>query len=93
MRLPSTEIIFQLLFAFFWGPMALFMGPPNSVKCRFLGKFGSHSIIHIFTNYFVIVFLAINFQFSANKWYPNRSVQISRLSYKITNGNPVVLPT
>ena len=38
--------------------------PPNSAKHIFLGKFGSHSIIHTFKNYFATVFLAISFQFS-----------------------------
>ena len=32
--------------------------PPNSVKHRFLGKFGSHNTIHTFKNYFATVFLA-----------------------------------
>ena len=47
-------------------------GPPNSAKYRFLGKIGSHDTIHIFKN-FTIVFSTINFQFSTNKWYPNKS--------------------
>ena len=33
----------------------------NSAKQKFLGKFGSHSIIHIFKNYFTRIFLVINF--------------------------------
>ena len=36
-----------------------------------MGKIGSHGTIHTFKNYFVTVFSAINFQFSANKRYPN----------------------
>ena len=70
-RLPNIEIIFQLCFVFFWGPMTLFIGPPNSAKCKFLGKFKSHSTIHIFKNYFITVFSIINFQLLANNLYPS----------------------
>ena len=49
-------------------------GPPNSVKCRFLNKFRSYSTIYIFKNYFTTVFLTINFQFSINKRYLNKSL-------------------
>ena len=55
---------------FFWGPMTLFIGPPNSAKHKFLGKFRSHSTSHIFKNYFITVFLIINFQLLANNRYP-----------------------
>ena len=41
-------------------------------KRRFLGKFESHNTIYTFKNYFITVFLVINFQFSTNKRYPNR---------------------
>ena len=59
-------------FMFFqWVLWILFTDPQKSAKYRFLGKFGSHSTIHTFKNYFAIVFLAISFQFSANKRYPN----------------------
>ena len=34
---------------------------PNSAKYRFLSKFGSHSTIHTFKNYFTTVFSAISF--------------------------------
>ena len=37
----------------------------------YLYIFGSHDTIHTFKNYFTTVFLTINFQFSANKRYPN----------------------
>ena len=70
MRLPSIEIIFQLCFVFFLGPMTLFIGPPNSGKRKILGNFGSYSTIHIFRNYFITVFSIINFQLLANNWYP-----------------------
>ena len=56
---------------FFSGLIGTVHKPPNSAKHRFLGKFGSYSTIHTFKNYFVTVFLAISFQFSANKRYPN----------------------
>ena len=35
--------------------------PPNSKKHKFLGKFGSHSTIHTFKNYFVTMFSTISF--------------------------------
>ena len=56
---------------FFSGLKGIVHKPPSSAKHRFLGKFGSYSTIHTFKNYFVSVFLAISFQFSANKRYPN----------------------
>ena len=43
---------------FVYGPMDTVHGPILST-------------IHIFKNYFITVFSVINFQFSANKWYPN----------------------
>ena len=61
-----------LRFAFFWSYTVY--GPPNSVKCRFLSKFRSHSTIYIFKNYFTTAFLTINFQFSINKRYLNKSL-------------------
>ena len=36
------------------GSMGTVYRPSNLVKHRFLDKFGSHSIIYIFKNYFVI---------------------------------------
>ena len=52
-------------------PMGTVHVPPNSAKYRFLSKFGSHNTIHIFKNYFVTIFSAINFQFLADKQYLN----------------------
>ena len=51
--------------------MALFTNPQKSSKHKFQYKFGSHSTIHKFKNYFAIVFSVFSFQFSANKLYPN----------------------
>ena len=44
------------------GPTGTVHVPSNLVKHRFLGKFGFHSIIHTFKNYFTIVFSTISFQ-------------------------------
>ena len=48
---------------FLVGPTGTVHVPPNLVKHRFLGKFGFHSIIHTFKNYFTIVFSTISFSF------------------------------
>ena len=53
-------------------PMSIVHRSPRTEKRRFLDKFGSHSTIHTFKNYFVTVFSVISFQFSTNKRYPNR---------------------
>jgi len=53
------------------GSTALFTDPQKSSKHKFQYKFESHSTIYTFKNYFITVFSAINFQFSANKQYPN----------------------
>jgi len=58
-------------FVFLVDPISIVHGQLNSAKYRFLGKSRSHSTIHIFKNYFTIVFFAINFQFSVNKGYLN----------------------
>jgi len=76
--MDSTESGSQLCLAFFWGPTTLFMGPPNSTKCAYPCIFGSHSTIHTFNNYFITVFSAISFQFSANKRYSNRPLVTPR---------------
>ena len=69
----SVVCVALLLHLRFWMiPTALFMTQPNSAKRRFPGKFGSHSTIHIFKNYFATVFLVISFQFLENKQYPNK---------------------
>ena len=81
MSLDSTESGSQLCLAFFWGLIALFMGPLNSVKYAFPCIFGSHSIIYTFKNYFVTVFSIISFQFSANKRYLNRPLIQYNLFY------------
>ena len=39
---------------------------------NFFIKNGSHSTIHLFKNYFVIVFSVFSFQFQQNKFYPNK---------------------
>ena len=65
--------------------MALFMGLPNSAKCAHLCIFGSNSTIHTFKNYFAIVFSVINFQFSANKRYPNKLLKGLSANRKIKN--------
>ena len=75
---------------FLVGLMGIVYRLPNSVKYRFLGKFGSHNSIYTFKNYFATVFSIISFQFLANKWYPNTPVMfekvcvvvIRRLGYK-----------
>ena len=51
---------------------AIFMDPQISFFSNFFIKNGSHGIIHIFKNYFAIVFSVFNFQFQHNKFYPNR---------------------
>ena len=66
----------DIVFCFFWGSNGTVHGPSNLVKRRFLGKFGPHSTIHTFKNYFVIVFSVISFQFSANKRYPNKPLHV-----------------
>ena len=48
----------------FYGYGVLFMGPTNTEFSKFCFKIESHGNIHIFKNYFVIVFSAISFQFS-----------------------------
>ena len=56
--------------AFCWknmGLTALFTDAQKSYKHRFQYKFGSHSIIHTFKNYFATVFSIFS-----NKQYPNR---------------------
>ena len=45
------------------GPMGIVQVPQNSVKHKFLGKFGSRNTIHIFKNYFATIFSVISFQF------------------------------
>ena len=63
--------------AFFqWVPWVLFTNPQKLAKQKILDKFGSHSTIHIFKNYFAIVFSVISFQFSPNKRYPNTPLAI-----------------
>ena len=61
-------------FSFFLGLTALFMGPLNSAKYAYPYIFESHNTIYTFKNYFTTVSSIINFQFSANKWYPNRDL-------------------
>ena len=68
-RLPTTEIIFQLRLMFFWGPMALLMRLPNSIKRIYRCIFKTHNTIYTFKNYFITVFLTKNFQFSTFKNY------------------------
>jgi len=46
------------------GSQDIVHGPPNSTKCKFLGKLGFHSTIYTFKNYFATVFSVISFQFS-----------------------------
>ena len=62
-----------ILFSAFclWVLWVVFMDLQKSSKHMFLIKFGSHNIIYIFKNYFIIVFSVINFQISTNKWYLN----------------------
>ena len=43
-----------------------------SLFSNFFIKNGSHGTIHLFKNYFVIVFSVFSFQFQQNKFYPNR---------------------
>ena len=45
------------------GPMGIVQVPQNSVKDKFLGKFGSRNTIHTFKNYFATIFSVISFQF------------------------------
>ena len=54
----------HLNLVFFFASHALFMGPANTKKHKFCFKTGSHDTIHIFKNYFAIVFSLISFQFS-----------------------------
>ena len=54
------------MFAFFLvGFCVLFIKSVNIEKCKSNFKIGFHDTIHTFKNYFVTVFLAISFQFSA----------------------------
>ena len=57
----------SVAFGYFLGPMALFMGPPNSAKCAYPCIFGPHGTIHIFKNYFATVFSVFS-----NKQYLNK---------------------
>ena len=66
-HLPSIENIYLSCILPFFGSHE----QPNSAKHRFLGKFVPHNTIYTFKNYFVIVFLAISFQFLTNKRYLN----------------------
>ena len=47
---------------FFYESHALFIGPVNTDFNKFFFKTGSHDTIHIFKNYFSLVFLIFNFQ-------------------------------
>ena len=49
-------------FAFSCKSRALFMRPVSTDFSKFFFKIGSHGIIHIFKNYFTIIFLVFNFQ-------------------------------
>ena len=56
----------------FWlGPMALFMTSQKRKNTQINAFLGLHSTIHTFKNYFVTIFLIINFQFLANKRHSN----------------------
>ena len=48
--------------AFFCGSCALFMGPISTFFTKNNFKIGSHGTIHTFKNYFISVFLVLNFQ-------------------------------
>ena len=50
---------------FFCGSCALFIGPTSTDFSKFFFKIGSHDTIHIFKNYFTIVFSIFSFHFSA----------------------------
>ena len=74
---PNTQVCIcpgmNVRFAFFWlvpWHCSWTSQPPTNATTMF---YGSHSIIHIFKNYFVIVivFSAISFQFSINMQHPN----------------------
>ena len=57
---------------FFSRSCALFMGPASTFFSKNNFKIGSHGTIHIFKNYFVIVFSVFS-----NKRYPNKPYIIS----------------
>ena len=76
MRLRANDSALRLRLCFWLGSTALFMIQPKTQKHAYPYISGSHGIIHTFKNYFVTVFSVINFQFSANKQYPNRPLKL-----------------
>ena len=52
----------RLCLAFSFGFRILFIGSVSTEKCKFYFKIGSYSTIYIFKNYFITVFLTLNFQ-------------------------------
>ena len=65
LRLVSAFCAFLNGNVFSCGSRALFMRPTSTIFNNFFFKPGSHGIIYTFKNYFIIVFLVFNFQFSA----------------------------
>ena len=55
-RLDKVEMIFQLRCAFFSGSRTVFTGPASVLFSKKTFKIESHGTIHIFKNYFTIMF-------------------------------------
>ena len=70
-RLRANDSALHLRFCFWLGPTTLFMTQRKIQKRPYPYIFWSHGTIHTFKNDFTTVFLVINFQFLANKRYPN----------------------
>ena len=67
--LNCAKNVFQRVCILNSGSHALFTRPTSMEFSKIFIKIGSHSIIHIFKNYFVTIFLVFS-----NKQYPNRPI-------------------
>ena len=63
---------FSTIFSTLVGLVHCSLDSQISLFSNFFIKNGSHGTIHLFKNYFVIVFSVFSFQFQQNKFYPNR---------------------
>ena len=60
-RLCANDSVLPLHFCFWLGPTTVFTIQPKTQKRAYPYIYGSHGTIHIFKNYFAIVFSIINF--------------------------------